>query len=112
MALILLGCGASLLLIPANVIINEEFTDRRTVAMGIASTGGSIGNIILPLFTLWCIEVYDWRGSFIFLGGLCLQGVIAGVLFYNGKKPKDEYAVKESGMSENGNLPGVESETA
>ena len=54
--------------------------------MGIASTGGSIGNIVLPLFTSWCIELYDWRGSFILLGGLCMQGVIAGLLFYNGQK--------------------------
>ena len=54
--------------------------------MGIASTGGSIGNIVLPLFTSWCIGFYDWRGSFILLGGICLQGVVAGLLFYIGKK--------------------------
>ena len=54
--------------------------------MGLASAGGSVGNIVLPLFTSWCIEVYNWRGAFILLGGLCLQGVIAGFLFYS----KDE----------------------
>ena len=67
--------------------------------MGIASTGGSIGNIVLPLFTLWCIETYDWRGSFILLGALCLQAVVAGVLFYNGNKPKEKQTVDTSGAS-------------
>ena len=93
------GCGASLLLIPMNVIITEEFTDRRTVAMGIASTGGSIGNIILPQFTLWCIGKYGRRGSFLLLGGLCLQGVVTGVLFYNGKKLRSKQTATILGAS-------------
>ena len=64
--------------------------------MGIASTGGSIGNVILPLFTLWCVETYQWRGSFILLGAVCLQGVIAGVLFYNRNRSKKREVVKEN----------------
>ena len=95
----IIGCGASLLLIPVAVVINEEFTDRRSVAMGIASTGGSVGNIILPQFALWCIEKYGWRGSFILLGGLCLQGVIAGVLFCNAKKLKANHTFTISGAT-------------
>ena len=82
-------------------MINEEFTDRRTVAMGIASTGGSIGTIILPFFTSWCIDVYGWRGAFILLGGLCLQGVVAGMLFYSAKKrtvTPQEQAIGRSGI--------------
>ena len=78
------GCGASLLMISGSIIINQRFTDRRTIAMGVGSIGGAIGNIVLPLFTSWCIDVYNWRGTFILLGGLCLQGVIAGVAFYSG----------------------------
>ena len=81
-----IGCGASFLYISGNVVINTEFTERRSVAMGIASTGGSVGNILIPLFTSWCIDIYSWRGAFTLLSGLCLQGTIAGFLFYT----KDE----------------------
>ena len=80
-----LGSSSSLLLISGTVIINEEFTGRRTVAMGLASIGGSTGTMILPFFTGWCIDEYGWRGAFILLGGLCLQGVIPGVLFYSAR---------------------------
>ena len=64
--------------------------------MGLASTGTAVGNIVLPLFTLWCIETYDWRGSFVLLGGLCLQGVVVGLLFYGGKKPKGKISVRKT----------------
>ena len=82
------GAGVSLLLIPAAVTINEEFTDRRTVAMGIASSGGGVGSIILPQFTLWCVDTYGWAGAFVLLGGICLQGVIACGLLYSGNSSK------------------------
>ena len=94
-----IGCGASLLLIPMNVAIAKEFTDRRTIAMGIASTGGSVGNIILPQFSLWCIETFGWRGSFILLAGVCLQGVIAGAIFYGGTKSIEKQTMPISGLS-------------
>ena len=83
---LLVGSGASLLLMSGIVVINREFTDRRTVAMGLASTGGAIGTLVLPFLTSWWIDVYNWRDSFILLGGLCLQGVVAGVLLYSAQK--------------------------
>ena len=83
---LLVGGGASLLLMSGIVVINREFTDRRTVAMGLASTGSSIGTLVLPLLTSWWIDVYNWRGSFILLGGLCLQGAVAGALLYSAQK--------------------------
>ena len=77
---VLAGCGAALLLMAGIVVINQEFTERRTTAMGISSTGGSIGAIVLPPLTSWWIDIYNWRDAFILLSGLCLQGVVAGVL--------------------------------
>ena len=65
--------------------------------MGVASTGAAVGNIVLPLFTLWCIETYSWRGSFLLLGGLCLQGVVVGLLFYNGKRKDAKQTVLNTG---------------
>ena len=56
--------------------------------MGIASAGISVGNIVLPFFTSWCIEMYSWRGAFTLLSGLCLQGTIAGFLFYTTDEPR------------------------
>ena len=62
------------------VVINQEFTDRRTLALGIASTGGSIGTLVLPPLTSWWMDIYNWRDAFVLLSGLCLQGFVAGLL--------------------------------
>ena len=96
------GCGASFLYISGNVVINTEFTERRSVAMGIASAGISVGNIVLPFFTSWCIDKYSWRGAFTLLSGLCLQGTIAGFLFYTTYEPRglDHNKMKDIGTSE------------
>ena len=75
------------------MIINEESAQRRSVIVGIASSGGAVGNIVLPPFTSWCISMYGWRGCYILLGGLCLQGIVIGALLYSGEnvvKPDKE----------------------
>ncbi|KAK1623820.1 major facilitator superfamily domain-containing protein [Colletotrichum phormii] len=46
---VLAGLGASLLNTPAFAIIRHWFNSRRSLAMGIAATGGSIGGIVFPL---------------------------------------------------------------
>ena len=66
--------------------------------MGLASIGGSTGTMILPFFTSWCIDVYGWRGAFILLGGLCLQGVVPGVLFYSAKTKLSTSPGQKTGM--------------
>ena len=90
----IVGIGASFLALSASVmIVNEESTHRRSVIVGIASSGGATGNIVLPPFTSWCISMYGWRGCFILMGGLCLQGIVICALLYSGQnvvKPDHE----------------------
>ena len=93
-----IGFGASLLALSANVIIvNKEFTGRRTVAYGIASSGAAAGTTVLPYFTSWCIDVYGWRGCFILMGGLCLQCVIVGAALYSGQRVAKADIEKQTG---------------
>ena len=69
--------------------------------MGIASSGGSVGNILLPQFTLRCVDALGWRGAFVLLGGICLQGVIGSVLLYSRKSSNTKHADTQTmpGMS-------------
>lgn len=43
------GIGAGAINIPAFAIISSQFTTRRPIALGCASTGASIGGIVFPL---------------------------------------------------------------
>ena len=91
--------GATLVMMVANVtVVSKEFKDRRTIAIGVASTGAGIGNIVIPHFTSWCIDMYDWRGCFILMGGICLQGVVIGALLYSEKQSDTAIETQKPGI--------------
>lgn len=43
------GLGMSLLLVPSTAIVPTYFVDKRTLAVGLANTGASIGGVIYPV---------------------------------------------------------------
>lgn len=48
---ILSGLGMSLLLVPSTAIVPTYFIGKRTLAVGLANTGASLGGVIYPIFT-------------------------------------------------------------
>ena len=92
------GFGASILTIAAYVLlIDEESANRRSVIVGVASSGGGIGNIVLPPLSSWIVDLYGWRGCFVLLGGVCLQGLVISALLYSGPTKLQVDNVKQNG---------------
>ena len=54
--------------------------------MGIASGGSGIGTMLLPILGTYLIDEYGWRGTFLILSGIGLQGIYAGLLFKDVEK--------------------------
>ena len=81
------------------MIIDEEITSRRSVLVGVASSGGGIGTIFLPPLTSWIIDMYGWRGCFILMGGLCLQGLVVSALIYSRNTSIKSDSETEEGMT-------------
>ena len=92
------GFGASILTIAAYVmLIDEESANRRSVIVVVASSGGGIGNIVLPPLSSWLVDLYGWRGCFVLLGGVCLQGLVISALLYSGPNKLKVDTVKQNG---------------
>ncbi|ROV95421.1 hypothetical protein VMCG_08469 [Cytospora schulzeri] len=66
------GTGCSLLFTPSFAAVGHWFQTRRGLAMGIASTGGSIGGIVFPLMLESLLPRLGWGWSIRILGFLCL----------------------------------------
>ena len=87
------GIGMGILYLASDVIVTIAFDKRRSLAVAVVSIGESVGTLVMPLFTTICLELYDWRGTFLILSGIMLQGVVAGLLL-NVKSIEDQYSTK------------------
>jgi len=74
----------------SEVSVTIGFDKRRSLAVAIASMGGGIGTFVLPFLTTFCLEKYGWRGTFLILSGVMLQGVVAGALINTDSISKKE----------------------
>jgi MFS family permease len=65
--------GMSASWVPTNATVVKWFVRRRGLAVGIASTGGSVGNFVVPPIVAACIVAFGWRPT------LVAMGVLGGV---------------------------------
>lgn len=93
---ILISAGMSGAFIPLASTIAKWFFKRRSVMTGIVVSGSGIGGLIAPPFANWLISVYDWRKSYIVLGGITLVLIVVFSQFLRseptrmGQKPYGE----------------------
>lgn len=73
---VLIGPGMSGVWVPQLSTVARWFIGRRTLMTGIVLAGVSIGQLIGPPVTTRLIAVYDWRLSYIMLGGVVLVFVV------------------------------------
>jgi MFS family permease len=67
-AYIALGAGiAAATLLPAGLVIANWFEERRGIALGIATTGTSIGGMVMTVVAEYAIQWSGWRAGFIAL---------------------------------------------
>ena len=78
------------------------FHKRRSLAISIASAGGSLGPLFFAPFTAYLIQTLDWRASFLVTGGIILLIVFPLTVMFLRDNPPDGKASSElSGGDQN-----------
>ncbi|KAK3092913.1 hypothetical protein FSP39_008808 [Pinctada imbricata] len=96
---VIAGIGFCFCHVAANVAVNVHFDKRRALAAGITSTGNAVGTILLPIIGYYLIDIYTWRGTFLILAGIGLQGMYCGVMLPN--KISSNKTIKSQNYKEN-----------
>jgi MFS family permease len=61
--------------------------ERRSIALGIASAGGSFGQFLMVPFGAWLIGAIDWKHALLVLAGVILATVPLAVAMAEARKP-------------------------
>ncbi|KAM0333576.1 hypothetical protein ACHAQA_002241 [Verticillium albo-atrum] len=69
---VLNGLGASLIFTPSIAAVGHWFKERRGLATGVASSGGSIGGIVFPLALNGLLDRVGWAWAIRTIGFICL----------------------------------------
>lgn len=95
------GVGFAFIFMPFMSAVNEYFVKYRSLATGVALTGGTISVFAwTPLFR-WLLEEYNWRFSYLVICIVCSSGLLLLPLLRPNPRPKNPSAAeKESQMSE------------
>lgn len=82
------GLGTSMIFTPAISAIGHYFNERRGIATGIASTGGSIGGIAFPLILQALFPKIGWGWATRVVALICLVSLIGSCLLVKSRLPK------------------------
>ena len=78
---IVIGAGASSLLIPSLSTVARWFVRRRGLMNGITVAGIGVGTMIMPPLANWLISNYSWRTSYAVMGFMVLAVIIPAAQF-------------------------------
>ena len=70
-------------------LISNWFVLKRGTALGFASTGISVGGMVMPAVSAWFIVHFSWREGFIVYGIITLVVLVPLVLRYVVSRPED-----------------------
>ncbi|XP_055628261.1 monocarboxylate transporter 12-B [Toxorhynchites rutilus septentrionalis] len=74
------GFGLGLIQSSTFVAINSYFRFNKGKAVGFALAGTGIGQILMPLLVQYLLDLYDFRGTTLIIGGLAFNGVVGSLL--------------------------------
>ncbi len=93
--------GQGCLQMVCRVIINQWWSRKRGMAVGITGVASSLlGTGSFPGFIKWLIPIYGWRTAYALLGGLvaCVMGPVSFFLFHD--RPEDYGLLPDGGHPE------------
>ena len=76
------GCVTNFLMFPTMIVTVEYFDKRRTLALGIASSGSGLGSFVLSPFLSYCFANLSYFETIVLLSGVILQSLIACALCF------------------------------
>ncbi|XP_075697296.1 monocarboxylate transporter 9 isoform X2 [Rhinoderma darwinii] len=87
----MVGCGCGLLYTATVTVTCQYFEKRRGLALGIVSTGSSVGTFIYASLQKELISIYGIDGCLLIIGALALNILACGILMRPlPQKPEDE----------------------
>jgi sugar phosphate permease len=103
------GVGFALAgLVPATTLVTRWFSRRRSVALSIASTGLSVGGIVLTPVSAWLIHDLDLVGAAPWLAALWVLGIIPIAVLVLRSYPSDR-GLQPDGAATGPKPPGAAS---
>ena len=85
---------------PSTALIARWFRRRRGTAMGLITSGGSIGGIVLVPFLAYLLILGGWRVTFAVIGVIMLVGALPVLLFVIRDDPKELGLVPDGGAGD------------
>jgi MFS family permease len=82
-----LGIGISCCWVPLIATVSRLFHEKRVLAIGILTSGLTIGSMFVPPFSAYFITIYGWRVSFLILALILLLACLPAI-FFLGDDPK------------------------
>jgi MFS family permease len=84
-----IGIGISCSWVPLIATISRLFTEKRVLAIGILTSGLTVGSMFVPLFSAYFITIYGWRISFLILALILLIACLPAI-FILGNYPQEK----------------------
>ena len=78
---VMIGIGMGGIVVPLLSTVAKWFVARRGLMSGIVMAGYGIGSLTFPPIANWLIYSYDWRTSYLVLGGIVLVVIIVAAQF-------------------------------
>jgi len=107
---VIIGIGMSTAFVPLVSTVARWFVRRRGLMTGIASSGLSVGTLIMPPFAYWLIATYDWRTSYMVIGSVALVSIILAAQFLRrdpGQIGQSAYGEDERPKTGKARVPGL-----
>ena len=75
------GFGCGFVYAPSLFVLNQYFTRRRAIALGLGTCGQGVGFFAIPPLFKIVLEKYSYFGTMILLGGIWLNACVCGALY-------------------------------
>ena len=99
-----IGLGVGFSYVPAVGTVQRWFVRRRGFASGVAVSGIGAGTLVGPFAAAWLIGLFDWRGAYVAMAGVCVVLGLAGARLI-------EHSPERRGLAPDGDPPATDSRT-
>lgn len=86
--------------LPAQLLAARWFPRRRGFAIGISSTGVSIGGVLIPPLVAWMIAALGWRQTLVIFAFVCAAFIVPLVLAVIRNRPSSDKVESREGTAE------------
>nr|XP_054764479.1 monocarboxylate transporter 12-like [Lytechinus pictus] len=97
--LVISGIGFAMTVLPSQASVISAYGDNYLIPFCVSAMGAGVGMMVLPFCTKNFLEIYEWRGTILLLGGLNLHTVVSGALFKGTLRPRVSQEDKSTRIS-------------